>query len=103
GDRDGGMQRLPERDVRLGAPVARMTDTDGPCIDHLVEVLGRAVGKRLRPLAAELVQAPALAMPLITELLREAACIEVRPTRAVLVHGAAIGELRTALGVQLGE
>ena len=42
-------------------------------------------------------------MAFVAELLREPAGIEVRASRAVLVNGAAVGELRPALFIERGE
>ena len=75
-------------------------EADRPGVRHLAEVQRRAARVRRRALAAHLVQALALAVPLVAELLHEAAGVEVRAARAVLVDGAAVGEGRPALLVE---
>ena len=95
-DRQVRVDRDVEADPLLRAADARVPDRDGPRARHLAEVEERAVGVRLRSLAAELVEAPAVAVTLVAERLREPARVEVRAALAVLVDHAAVGELRTA-------
>jgi len=61
----------------------------------------RASRVRHRPLAAQLVQAPALAMSLVAEGGRKSSRIKVRSPRAVLVDDAVISELRPVELIQL--
>ena len=101
-DLDGLVHRHAEADLLLRAAEARMTEADRPRIDDFAEVQHRAVGVRRRTLASELVEAVAEAMSFVAELLGEAAGIEVRAPRAVLVNRAAVGELRPAFFVEAG-
>ena len=57
---------------------------------------------RVRTLAAQLV-APAVTMSVVAEDLREAAVVEVRAPRTLLVNQAVVRELRTEIAVQLGQ
>src|SRR5512143_2642023 len=95
-DLDRVVDRRAPEDLLLRASDARMPDADRPRVDDLAELLDRAVRVRLRPLAAELVEAVAEAVPLVPELLREAAGVEVRAARAVLVDRAPVREFRTS-------
>ena len=62
--------RLRKATLLLGAAEARVADADRPgSLDDVAEVQDRAVGVGHRALAAELVEAPALAMALVAELL----------------------------------
>ena len=60
----------------------------------------RASRVRVGSLAAHLVQTPAFAVALVAELLHETAGIKVRPTRAMLMNVAVVGELRTLVLVE---
>src|SRR5512138_2512522 len=102
-DRHRRVERNGERDALLGAPHARVADADRPRARDLAEGEERAVRVRLRPLAAELVEAPPVAVPLVAVDLREPPRVEVRPPRAVLVDHAAVREHRAALRVERGE
>ena len=62
----------------------------------------RAGGVGDRAFAAEFVKAPALAMAFIAERAGEAAGVEVRAARAVLVDHTLVGEFRTAEFVEGG-
>src|SRR3954469_14386061 len=79
GDRHRVEHRHAEGVVLLGAAGAGVADADGPGAVHVAEVLERAVGVGDRSLAAELVEAEALAMSLVAERLGETAGVEVRP------------------------
>ena len=92
-----GMDRLGEADALLGAADAGMAATDRPDASPTSpKPMRRAVGVGFRPLAAELVEAVALAVALVAELHGEAAGIEVRAAFAVLVNQARVGEHRPA-------
>ena len=69
--------------------------SDWPYAGNLVEMPRCASGVRHRPLAAQFVEAPALAMSFIAECKRESSCIEVRAPRAILVDHSVVGEFRT--------
>jgi hypothetical protein len=71
-----------------------------PIVAYTPKSAQRAVGVGRGALAAELVEAVPVAMPFVPDLLGEAACVEVRPARAVLVDRLAVGEERAALVVE---
>ena len=98
------MQRLVEAHALFGTAEAGMTNPHWPGIAaHIAELDGRTVGVRLRPLAAELVETPALTMTFIAELLGETPGVEVRSALAVVVDQSPIGEQRPALGIECGQ
>ncbi len=102
-DFHGRVHRDAERDLLLRAADAGMADADGPAVDDLAKGQRRTVRVGHRPFAAELVEAVALAVSLVAELRGEAARVEVRPPRAVLVDRAAVGKQRAAAIVELRE
>ena len=93
---DGLEDRNAEGNRLLGAAYAGCADTDRPHIRHFVEVARRASGMGCRTFAAHLVEAVALAVCVVAELVHEAAGVEVRATRAVIVNQAVVGELADA-------
>ncbi len=60
-------------------------------------------GVRVGTFAAQLVEAPAVTMSVVAEDLREAAVVEVRAPRTLLVNQAVVRELRTEIAVQFGQ
>jgi len=97
------VQRLVEAHALFGATEAGMPNPHWPGVAaHVAELDGRTVGVGLWPLAAELVETPALAMALIAELLGEASGVKVRSAFAVVVDQPTIGEQRSALGIECG-
>src|SRR5271157_4135310 len=101
-DVDRGVDRDAEGDLLLGAPHARVSDADRPSI-RLAEMEEGAIRVGRRPLAAELVEAVALPVPLVAELLREAAGVEMGPPRTVLVDRPPVRPLGPSLLVELGK
>src|SRR5271157_4365336 len=101
-DVDRGVDRDAERDLLLGAPRARVPDADRPSF-RLAETEEGAIRVGRRPLAAELVEAVALPVPLVAELLREAAGVEMGPARTVLVDRPPVRPLGPSLLVERGE
>src|SRR5208282_6652186 len=83
------------------ATQAGSSDSDGPHAWNLVEMARRASGMGDRTFAAELVQAPALAMPFVAERSRKAARVEVRAPGAIFVDHAIVGEPGAAELIQL--
>lgn len=76
------------------AAQAGNSGSDRPHSRNFVEVSSCASGMSDRAFAAELIQAPALAMAFVAERCGESPGIEVSPARAVFVDDAVIGELR---------
>src|SRR5512146_1413320 len=98
------VDRFGERDTLLGAADARVTGADRPArIADVAEQDRRAVRIGLRTLAAQLVQAVALAVTLVAEFHGKASGIEVRTALAVLVDEARVGELGTAFFIHIGQ
>ena len=89
--------RHAERNAFLRASNARRADANGPHVRNFVEMPRRASGVSVGSFAAHLIQTPAFAVTLITELLHETAGIEVRPARALLMNVAVVCELRPPL------
>jgi hypothetical protein len=78
-----------------------MADADRPvALADIAEADGRTIGVGLRPLAAEFVQAPALAMAEIAVFQGKAAGVEMRAPLAVFVDQPAVGEFRPVLDIQ---
>ncbi|MNC07796.1 hypothetical protein D3C75_553540 [compost metagenome] len=78
-----------------------MTDADRPdAAAHIAELQGRTVAVGLRSFTAQMVEAPALTVPLIAKLLGKTTCVEVRTTLAVLVDQSLVGKQRTLLAIQ---
>src|SRR3546814_6276317 len=95
------MDGFGEADALLGAAETRRADADRPvALTDVAKADCRAVGVRLRALAADLVQAESLTMAGVAELQRKASGIKVRPALAVLVDDAAIREARPVQLVQ---
>ncbi len=67
---------------------------------HVAELQGRAVAVGLRPLAAQVIETPALTVALVTKLFGETAGIEVRTALAVFVDEPLIGKQRPLLGIE---
>src|SRR5487761_2152771 len=87
---------VPEARHRAAdAAVARLDRPARP----VVEADRRAVGERLRALAAHLVEAPALAGARVAPRQHVLAGVEVGPPLALVVEELAVGEERTAHGV----
>src|SRR5581483_788008 len=80
-----GVQRNRERHVLLGAPETRVAEADRPRTVDFAEVLHGTVRVRDGPLAPELVEAVALAVVLVAELLGKPSGVEMGTARAVLV------------------
>ncbi len=96
------MDGLGEANTFFGTTKAWMSGTHRPRAGtDIAKQNGRAVGVSFRPLAAKLVQAPALAMSLVTELDRKATGVEVRTALAVLVDQPVVGKFGAALAIQL--
>src|SRR5512143_900933 len=91
-DLDRRVPRHAERQRLLGAPEAGVADPDRPRPHDLAEMLQGAGGVGPGPLAARLVEAVPVPVPLVAEPLGEPAGIEVRTTRAILVDGARVRE-----------
>src|SRR5512143_678498 len=91
-DLDRRVERHAERQRLLGAPEAGVADPDRPRPHDLAEMLQGAGGVGPGPLAARLVEAVPVPVPLIAEPFDEPAGIEVRTTRAILVDGARVRE-----------
>src|SRR3954451_4839113 len=89
-----------ERDCLFRAADARCADTDRPAVRALVEVARRASRVCRRPLTAQLVQAPALAMAFVTEVFGEPTGVKMRTPRTVVVDHAIVGELRAVRFVE---
>lgn len=78
-----------------------MADADRPdAAAHITELQGRAVAVGLGSLAAQMVEAPALTVALVTELLGKTPCVEVRTTLAVFMDQALIGKQWALLAIQ---
>src|SRR5271165_240668 len=101
-DVDRGVHRDAEGDLLLGAPRARVPDADRPSF-RLAKTEEGAIRVGRRPLAAELVKAVALPVPLVAVLLREAAGVEMGPTRTVLVDRTPVRPRGPSLLVERGE
>src|SRR5512140_2605511 len=91
-DFDGRVQRHAERQRLLGAAEAGVADSHRPRPHDLVEMLQGAGGVCPGPLAACLVEAVPVPVPLVTEPFDEPAGVEVRTSRAILVDGARVRE-----------
>ena len=89
-----------EGDVLLRAADARCADPDRPDVRDLVEVPRGARRVGHRPLAAELVQAVAVAMTVVAKLLGTAPGVVVGTPRTVLVDGPTVCEKWSVLIVQ---
>jgi hypothetical protein len=94
--------RLGEADAALGAAEAGVAGAHRPGPGaHVAEQDGGAVGVGLRPLAAELVEAPPLAVALVAELQGETAGVEVGAALAVLVDEPGVGKLGAGLRIEI--
>src|SRR5271169_91959 len=100
-NRDGFERTHSPNHALFRAAHTRSPDADRPHPRNLIEMAGGAGGVSDRSLAAELVEAPALAVPFVAERGRKPASIKVRPPRAILVDHALVGELRTVELIQL--
>src|SRR5512139_2331832 len=89
------------RPAVLGAPDARGADLDAPGLLG-VPARFRALRPRLGALAPHLVEAVPEGLLLRSELLHEAAAVEVGAARAVVVDLPAVEHLRATMGVELG-
>jgi len=95
------MDRLGEPNALLGATKTRVPRAHWPTTGaNIAKQDGGTIGISLRSLTAQLVQAPALAVPLVTEFHRETSRVKMRAAFAVFVDQAAVGELRPVLGIQ---
>lgn len=90
-----------EADTFFVTAVARVTNRHRPYTANVAELQCGAVTVSFRPFTAEVVQAPAFAMAIITKLFGETTSIEVRATFAMFVNQTPIGEGRTVFVIQL--
>ena len=93
--------RNAKRDALFRAADTRGTDADRPHIRNFIEVTGRTARMRVRAFTAHFIQAPALAMSLITELLDEPPGIKVGSPGAMLVNVTIVRKFRSLFLVQL--
>src|SRR5208282_2124091 len=100
-NRDGFERTHSPHHALFRAAHTRRTDADRPHPGNLIEMTRGAGGVSDRPLAAELVEAPALAVSFIAERGRKPAGIKVRSPRTIFVDHALIGERRAVELVQL--
>ena len=86
--------------VFLGASHAGNSGADRPAVGNLIEMARGTGGMSNRPLAAQFVEAPALAVAFVAECGGKPASVKVRAARAIFVNHTLVSELRAANIVQ---